>query len=167
MRHRVYGKHLSRDKNERTALFRSLVGSLILHGSIETTEAKAKAIKGLVDKIINLAKSKNSKYIVQTYLTSKPLQDRVINEIAPKFSDRQSGYTSLVKLGTQQGDRTMVVKMSLIGLEELKEIKKEPKIKTQEVSSKTEKAAKSPVKKEETKDTKKEPAKKGVKKANP
>ena len=51
MRHRVYGKHLGRDKDQRTTLFKGLVRSLFIHGTIQTSEAKAKAIKGLVDKV--------------------------------------------------------------------------------------------------------------------
>lgn len=86
MRHRVYGKKLGRNKNERTRLFKSLVSSLLTHGTITTSESKAKAIKGLVDKIINSTKSKGA---------------------------RKSGYTQLVRLGTRLGDQTMMVKMSL------------------------------------------------------
>ena len=123
MRHRVYGKHLGRDKNERTALFKSLVGALILHGSIETTESKAKAIKGLVDKIITQAKSKNTKTLVTAYLTQKSVQDKLFKEIVPGVSKRNSGYTSVVKLGRRFGDNAMKVRMSLL-MEEKKEVKK-------------------------------------------
>lgn len=99
MRHKVYGKHLGRDKNERTALFKNLIGSLILHGSITTTEAKAKAIKGLVDKKINQAKKgKDSRF----------------KEIIPRLKNRTSGYISLIKLGPRQGDGAKMVKMSLL-----------------------------------------------------
>ncbi len=52
MRHKVYGIHLGRDKNERAALFKNLVGSLILYGQIKTTQAKAKAIKGLIENLL-------------------------------------------------------------------------------------------------------------------
>lgn len=122
MRHRVYGKKLGRNKNERTALFKSLVRSLFTHGTIQTSETKAKAIKGLIDKIINIAKDKNIKAL-QPILTDKDLIDRLIKEIGPNFKTRSSGYTSLVRLGTRLGDQAMMVKMSLIGMEELKPIK--------------------------------------------
>lgn len=124
MRHRVYGKKLGRNKNERSALFKSLVQELFLHGSITTTESKAKAIKGLVDKIINLAKNKNSQRLLQSYFANKALRDRLINEITPKLAGRVSGYTGLVRIGVRSGDQTMMVKMSLIGAEELKPIEK-------------------------------------------
>ena len=114
MRHRVYGKHLSRTKNERTALFRNLVRSLILSEEIQTTEAKAKAIKGLVDKIINQAKSPNTRRLMGQFLVEKDIQNRLIKEITPRLKGRDSGYTSVVKMGRRLGDGAMVVKMSLL-----------------------------------------------------
>ena len=123
MRHRVYGKKLGRNKNERTALFRSLVQELVLHGTITTTESKAKAVKGLVDKVINLAKNKNSQ-LLQTFFANKLLQERLIKEIAPKLENRVSGYTSMIRMGVRQGDQTRVVKMSIIGAENLKPLEK-------------------------------------------
>lgn len=127
MRHKVYGRKLNRNKNERTALFKSLAQELFLHGTITTTESKAKSIKGLVDKIINCAKGKDSQRLLQSYFTSKVLQDRLIKEIVPKLGGRTSGYTSLMKMGIREGDRSIVVKMSIIGVEKLKPIKKESK----------------------------------------
>lgn len=124
MRHNVYGKKLGRNKDERDVLFKSLVHSLFSYGTIQTSETKAKAIKGLVDKIINLAKNKNSQRLIQSYLTNKLLQERLIKEIAPKMSSRISGYTSTVRMGRRLGDNTMMVKMSLIGVEELKPVQK-------------------------------------------
>ena len=124
MRHNVYGKKLGRTKNERTALFRGLVQELFIHGNLTTSETKAKAIKGLIDKIINLAKSKNTQRLIQTYFTNKLLQERLITEIAPKLTSRVSGYTSVVKMGIREGDRTTMVKMSIIGQESLKPLEK-------------------------------------------
>lgn len=114
MRHSVYGKKLSRDKNQRTALFKSLVQSLILSESIQTTQSKAKAIKSLVDKIITQAKEPSTRRFVNQFLTSKQTQDRLVNELLPRLKDRQSGYTSVIKLGQRQGDGAMMVKMSLL-----------------------------------------------------
>lgn len=143
MRHRVYGKKLGRNKNERTALFKGLVQQLVLHGTITTTEAKAKAIKGLVDKIINLAKNKNSQRLLQAYFTNKALQERLVKEIVPKLEDRVSGYTSLIRMGIREGDRTTLVKMSIIGNEDLKPLEK---VKN-ETTVKEEKKAEKPMKK--------------------
>ena len=130
MRHNVYGKHLSRDKNERTALFRSLVRSLILSEKIQTTETKAKAIKGLVDKIINQAKTPATKRLVSQFVIDKKAAEKLIKEIAPKLSNRNSGYTTVVKLGRRLGDGAMMVQMSLVeGKKELKAETKETKVK--------------------------------------
>ena len=137
MRHRVYGKHLGRDIGQRQALFKTLVQSLFLHGTIQTSETKAKAIKGLVDKVINLAK-KNTQTELQSYLSDKNIRQRLTDEILPKLGTRTSGYTSMVRLGTRPGDQTMMVKLSLIGAEELKPIKKESRIKNLRSSKKIE-----------------------------
>ncbi len=128
MRHRVYGKKLGRDKNQRTALFKSLVYSLLTHGTIETTESKAKAVKGLVDRVVNLAKAKNTG-LLQGIVIDRPIRERLVSEIAPKLQGRNSGYTSTVRLGTREGDRATLVRMSLIGHEKMEPIKKEVKIK--------------------------------------
>ena len=142
MRHRVYGKKLGRNKNERTALFKSLVQELFIHGNLTSSETKIKAIKGLVDKIINLAKSKNSKRLLQAYFTNPQLSERLVKEIAPKLSDRTSGYTSSVRLGEREGDRTTLVKLSIIGSEKLKPLElkvKSAKVKVEKVEMKEEK----------------------------
>lgn len=134
MRHRAYGKHLGRNKNERQALFKGLVHSLFSHGTIETSESKAKAIKGLVDKIINSVKK-------DSFPSDKDLKEK-IKEILPKLGNKTSGYTSTIRIGTRLGDQTTMVKMSLIGAEEIKPLKK----KLKESKPKVKKAE--PVKKE-------------------
>lgn len=133
MRHRVYGKHLGRDKDQRTALFKSLVRSLILEETIKTTQPKAKAVKGLIDKIINQAKSETSKRLVSQFLIHKSVTEKLSKEILPRVKSRTSGYTSLVKIGPRLGDGAMIVKLSLI-LDAIKEPKKseEKKVKEKE-----------------------------------
>ena len=131
MRHRIYGYKLGLDKDERERLFKSLITSLLLHGTVETSDKKAKAIKGQIDKIINLAKNKNTQRFLQSYLANRDLRDRLIKDIVPKLGNRTSGYTSLVRLGTRVGDRSMMVRMSLIGAEEMKpteKVSKEEKV---------------------------------------
>ncbi len=114
MRHNVYGKHLGRDRNQRTALFKSLVRALILNEKIETTEAKAKSIKGLVDKLINQAKAPSTRRLMSQFLTEKSLSQKLVKEILPGLGSRNSGYTSIVKLGRRLGDGAMMVNMSLM-----------------------------------------------------
>ena len=152
MRHRIYGKHLGRNNDERQTLFKGLVCSLISYGSIQTSETKAKAIKGLIDKVINVAKNKDTRRLLQNYLADKNLQERLIKEIVPKLGNRNSGYTRLVRLGARLGDQTMMVRLSLIGSEELKPISREKVSKGKKVSKISEvKKEKSAVKKEEKK----------------
>ncbi|OGE29322.1 50S ribosomal protein L17 [Candidatus Daviesbacteria bacterium RIFCSPHIGHO2_01_FULL_40_11] len=127
MRHRVYGKHLGRNKDQRKTLFKGLVYSLLSHGTIQTSEAKAKAIKGLVDRIINSAKEnpKLPGHLVQSFVSDKALQKRLTDEVLPKLGTKSSGFTRMVRLGTRLGDQTTMVRMSLIGSEELKPISKD------------------------------------------
>lgn len=114
MKHSVYGKHLGRTTNERTQLFRNLVRSLILHESINTTESKAKAIKGLVDKLVTQAKTPATRRLVSQFLVEKSVSDKLVKDIAPRLSGRKSGYTSVVKLGRRLGDGTVMVQMRLL-----------------------------------------------------
>lgn len=123
MRHRVYGKHLGRNKNQRSALFKSLVRSLFIHQSIETTEPKAKAIKPLVDRIISNAKSATAKKLVSQFFNQKDVETKLTDEILPRMTNRISGYTSTVRLGRRMGDGAMLVKMSLL-LEDSKKVSK-------------------------------------------
>ncbi|OGE71192.1 50S ribosomal protein L17 [Candidatus Daviesbacteria bacterium RIFOXYD1_FULL_41_10] len=116
MKHNVYGKHLGRNKNQRQALFRGLVRSLFLQESITTTEAKAAAIKGLVDKLIAKARngSNASKNVIFSALPQKEVSDKLLKSIAPRYGTRVSGFTNSVKLGIRHGDGAMMVKMSLM-----------------------------------------------------
>ncbi|MDO8638614.1 MAG: 50S ribosomal protein L17 [Candidatus Daviesbacteria bacterium] len=129
MRHRVYGKHLGRDKNQRTALFRGLVRSLFLQGSITTTETKAKAIKGLVDTLISKSKDKTeaSKRVIISKISQPEVIDKLVKEIGPKYPKRQSGFTQIVRLGKRMGDGAMEVRMSLIEPDESEKLDKSEK----------------------------------------
>lgn len=115
MRHNVYGKHLGRDKNQRTALFRGLIRSLLLEGAITTTDAKVKSIKGLVDKLFTKAKKGDnaSLNVITQTLPQKQVSEKLI-ELAKKSKDRTSGFTQTLRLGQRQGDGAMMVRMSLI-----------------------------------------------------
>ena len=130
MRHNVYGKKLSRNKNERTGLFKNLVQSLVQHEKIETTEAKAKAIKGLIDKIINQAKTPSTRRLVSQFLIQKKTQEKLFNELLPRLVTRTSGYTSTVKMGRRLGDGTMMVQIRLL----VEEVKKETKRQSEKVT---------------------------------
>lgn len=107
MKKNVFGRQLKRDTNERKALFKSLLSSLILHHRIRTTEAKAKAIKGVADKIVTLAK-RNSYLLLRSYLTQEAVQKFTL-EIAPRFVGRQGGYTRIIRLEKRLSDNAQMV----------------------------------------------------------
>jgi large subunit ribosomal protein L17 len=95
------------------------VQSLILSEKIQTTEAKAKAIKPLVDKLITQAKSKTASRHVFEFFSQKTTAQKLVDDVAPRTGGRTSGYTSMVKIGPRLGDGAMIVSMSLL-LEERK-----------------------------------------------
>jgi large subunit ribosomal protein L17 len=111
MRKNIFGRQFSRDANERKSLFKSLIASLILEESIQTTLEKAKAIKGDVDKIINKAKrgdKRLAKQLLQRSLGVREME-KVIEDIAPRFKDRTSGYTRIIKLDRRFSDNAAMV----------------------------------------------------------
>lgn len=119
MKKNVYGRKLKRDINERKALFKSLISSLVLHGRIKTTEAKAKAIKADIDKIITKVKKNGeaARKLLGSQLTS-PAIEKVIEEVAPGFSKRQGGYTRILKIGRRFGDDARMVLMEWVEMEQ-------------------------------------------------
>ncbi len=145
MKHRVYGRILGRDKNERTQLFKNLVRSLFLWEKIETTEAKAKAVKGIVDKLITQAKSPNTRRLISQFLTNKAIEEKLVKDITPRLKSRTSGYTSITKIGKRLGDGAMIVQMRLLVEGEARSVKSVESVKPVK-SVKTE-TVKTPLKK--------------------
>lgn len=141
MRHKVYGRKLGRNKNERATLFRNLIRSLILSGQIETTQAKAKAIKGLVDKLITQAKSPSTKNLVSQFLMDKKIASKLVDDLVPQFQNRHSGYASIVKVGKRVGDDATLVSVRLL-------IEKPPQKSEAKSLEKVEQKSKPKVKKE-------------------
>jgi len=142
MKHRVAGKKLNRDTNHRKALLKNLVASLFEHGEITTTEVKAKAIKGLVDKIIHKAQQGTiaARRVLARFFGKRSLVNTVVDQVAPTMKDRMSGFTRIIRMGRRRGDNAMLVKMELV--EKPKAI--EPK--EQKVEKKPTKAIKAEVK---------------------
>lgn len=117
MQHRVFGRKLSRDTNERKSLFRNLISSLFIYGHLTTSESKAKSIKGSVDKLITQAKKNTprSKVELEAFFKSQTAVKKIINEIAPAFKNRAGGYSRIIRLGQRVGDQAMMVRMELVG----------------------------------------------------
>lgn len=116
MRHRVAGKKLNRSSKHRKALFKNLAGQLFIHGEITTTEAKAKAIQSKVEKLITKAKEQtlHSRRQIHSVFNSKPVTNRLFDQIAPKLGQRESGFTRIRKVGVRRGDNANMVKLSLV-----------------------------------------------------
>jgi large subunit ribosomal protein L17 len=108
MRHRVHGKRLGRDKGHRKALRRNLMIALIMNERIETTEAKAQAIRGEVEKLITKAKRG-----LAHEDEARAVHARRI-ELAPRYEDRPGGYTRRFRLGPRKGDGAKLVLLELL-----------------------------------------------------
>ena len=116
MRHRKKGKKLNRNIKQRQALFKGLIKSLILNQELKTTQAKARAIKPIVDKLITKAKigSLANRRQVLAFLSDKKAVNHLFDVIAPQVKKRTSGFTRFIRLGNRRGDNTMMVKMELV-----------------------------------------------------
>jgi large subunit ribosomal protein L17 len=116
MRHARSGKKLGRDSAHRKALYSNLAGALIEHGRIETTEAKAKAVKPFAEKMITLGKrgDLHARRQALAALRSNDVVHRLFADVAPRFEDRAGGYTRIVKLGPRQGDAADMVYLELV-----------------------------------------------------
>ena len=116
MRHQRAGKKLGRDSAHRRALYANLAGALIEHGRIKTTEAKAKAVKPLAEQMITLGKRGDlaaRRHAIST-LRSNDVVHQLFADIAPRFADRNGGYTRIVKLGPRQGDAAPMAYIELV-----------------------------------------------------
>jgi len=116
MRHRNTTKTLGRKPTARKALMRDLATSLVVYDAIKTTEAKAKALRPVVEKLITTAKKGDlaaRRRLLAYFSTEQPVH-KLMDVIGPKYKDRQGGYTRIVKLGFRQGDGAPVAKIELV-----------------------------------------------------
>jgi large subunit ribosomal protein L17 len=116
MRHQRAGRKLGRDSAHRKALYANLAGALIEHGRIKTTEAKAKEVRPIVEKMITLGKRGDVHAHRQAvaFLRSKPIAHKLFAEVAPRFADRPGGYTRVVKLDPRQGDAASMAYLEFV-----------------------------------------------------
>lgn len=125
MRHRISGRVLGRDSGHRKALFRNLIKDLYTYERIETTEAKARAIRADAEKLITKAKRGladggnrvHAQRQIVSYLNDKDVAKKVFDELAPRYSDRNGGYTRIVKLGQRRGDAAKMAVIELVDSE--------------------------------------------------
>ena len=123
MRHQVAGKKLSRGKDERAALRRILIAQLIEHERIETTQAKALAIRGQTERLVTLAKRGikegddkmvHARRLAAARLSNPKAVMKLFDDIAPRYADRLGGYTRIHKLGPRLGDNAEMVLIEFI-----------------------------------------------------
>jgi len=119
VKHARAGRKLGRDSAHRKALYSNLAGALIEHGRIQTTEAKAKAVKPFAEKLITLGKRGDlaARRQALAQLRSQDVVHQLFAEIAPRFAERPGGYTRIVKLGPRQGDAAEMVYLELVDYE--------------------------------------------------
>ncbi len=116
MRHHKSGRKLGRDASHRKALYANLASSLIEHGRIKTTEAKAKEVRPIVEQMITLGKRGDLAAHRQAvaFLRSKEIAHILFSEVAPRFAERPGGYTRIVKIGPRQGDAAPMAYLELV-----------------------------------------------------
>lgn len=170
MQHKIGFNDLSRTSSQRKALLRGLATQLLKYEVIETTEAKAKEARRLVEKIITRAKNANATVeeltktgtpealleakgvnvhahrMIARYLYSEEVVAKVFNEIAPRYANRNGGYTRILKNGYRKGDSASMVQLSLVDHPEIKFEKKDKKDKKsgKKAAKKSEKKAAAP-----------------------
>lgn len=116
MRHGRAGFKLGRVTAHRWALFRNMLVALFRHERIMTTEAKAKAVRGLADHMVTLAKrdTLHARRQVLSMVPDAAVVKKLFDTIAARFDDRRGGYTRIIKAGTRPGDRAPVVLLELV-----------------------------------------------------
>lgn len=125
MRHQVAGYKLGRNKDERTGLRRTLICQFFTHEHIQTTYAKAMSIRGAAEKLITMARNSgkgsdiqkvNARRLVASRLgnASAPVVKKLFDEIGPRFTNRNGGYTRMFRLGPRLGDAAEMVRLELV-----------------------------------------------------
>ncbi|MFC1687725.1 50S ribosomal protein L17 [Patescibacteria group bacterium] len=116
MRHRKKRTILSRKRNSRDALLKGLVRSLILKGHITTTQARAKAIRPIIERFITLAKkpSLHHRRLLIQRSGSRQIAEKLLSDIANRYKDRKGGYVRILLLGPRKGDSAQVARIEFI-----------------------------------------------------
>ncbi len=129
MRHRKAGRKLGRTSSHRRAMMRNLVTSLLEHEKIITTDAKAKELRGVADKMITLGKrgTLHARRQALSFIRSDQVTKKVFEELSPRYTERAGGYTRIVKVGNREGDDALLSMIELMPAEEKKKSIKKKK----------------------------------------
>jgi large subunit ribosomal protein L17 len=116
MRHGKAGRRLGRKTSHRVAMFRNMVTSLLDHGKITTTDAKAKEIRVVAERMITLGKrgDLHSMRLAASVIREKSVVSKLFSTIAPRYKERLGGYTRIIKLGIRQGDAAPISLIELV-----------------------------------------------------
>lgn len=109
-------RKLGRETAHRTAMLRAMVTFLLENGKIETTVSRAKEVSAMTEKFITIAKVENlyNKRLAMSFITKEDVVNKLFTEIAPKYVDKNGGYTRITKLGPRRGDAAEMVIIELI-----------------------------------------------------
>ena len=129
MRHLNKGRKLNRTSSHRKALFKNMVLSLIRHGRIKTTDPKAKELRRVADRMVTLGKKGDlaARRRAYDFIQSHEMVKKLFDEIAPRYKDRNGGYTRVIKFGHRRGDAAMLSIIEFTGQEETTQSKKPKK----------------------------------------
>ena len=116
MRHRKSGRQLGRKTKHRIAMFRNLVTSLLEHERIETTQAKAKEVRGIAEKMITLGKdgSLHARRQALSFIRHKEVVSKLFSDVAGRFGNREGGYTRIIPTRRRTGDAAIMVALELV-----------------------------------------------------
>jgi large subunit ribosomal protein L17 len=116
MRHRSKGRQLSRTASHKRAMLRNMVTSLFRHERVVTTEAKAKELRPVAERLITLARrgDLHARRLVERRVRDRDVSGRLFSEIGPRFASRPGGYTRIVKLGHRPGDGAELARIELL-----------------------------------------------------
>ena len=148
MRHQRTGRNLGRDSSHRKALLRNMVTSLFKHEQLETTDAKAKELRPVAEKMITLAKrgDLHARRAALSYIKDKPAILKLFDELKGRYVDRQGGYIRIIKKGIRKGDGAPISVIQLLPADEGKKKGKTPD--KEKVKAKAKAKAKTKAKKE-------------------
>mgnify|MGYP000373734979 CR=1 FL=1 len=120
MANRIAGRKLGRPTDHRLAMLRNQVTDLLRHEKIVTTEAKAREVRGIAERMITWGKqgSLHARRQVLRVVTDKETVRKLFDDLGPRFADRAGGYTRLVRLGPRRGDAARMAQLELVGGEE-------------------------------------------------
>jgi large subunit ribosomal protein L17 len=130
MRHRLRGRKLNRTSSHRKALMRNLAISLVTHKRIKTTDAKAKELRGFVERLVTYAKKgdTHNRRLIQKKLPGKlgkSIASILIHDIAPEYENRSGGYTRIIKLNNRKNDNAPVSLIEFVDLSNIAEVVEE------------------------------------------